>query len=860
MGKELNDGLMMGNSFFMIDDKEQRFPFYARVIQVLAILIGSWGFIYILQESIDIPTNTLEIDLAIIICTGIMVLLCLFPSFNLVKQFFVLLFYALFFYSRLPRLRNGFYIIENLVLDRFSKFYHFNSFRYEADYTTEVADATLLVIMILIPMVAVLAITIIKNKFVYLCCVLLLTPVTLSLLCGIIPSEKYLFAYIALFLYISRPGFTSFRTKNKEQLNRMHKISNKAAIWLSLIGVVIFSILKLFVTEDRYNNISQINEMKIDIQTTYLNFTLDEVANKVSEGKIFKEYNSVGGLSGGELGNVGEVKYTNSEQLVVTTNVESAREGIYLKGYVGSVYTGDSWEGHSKVDEIKYEQVLNKLSNKEFQPENQAFNLFDLMLNVNETSDTQMQNFESSALPNDIYKGKMKIEYKEANQKFIYAPYFTDYELLDQIYYEQDLYPAPSIEKGQYDFDYYFSMYEGDMPYDRYVNKTLAMGDYAEGEKLYRDYVYQVYTNLPKEGIRRLKEDFSEKNLPTDVTNVTQKIEYVKNYLAQNTSYTLAPGKLPEGKDFVEYFLYENHKGYCAHYASSATLMLRAMGVPARYVEGYAIANQTEEFGVGYYNEDIAKVIAYTDNGIELRDFETTQISVKDSSAHAWVEVYIDGCGWLPVEFTPGSTVEYNNSAIDSLTQIGNLVSGIKNDKVVPTLKPATPTPAKVDEKNKTVENQNEQTTSTKSDDRNEKSTLDRAFIVAFILLAIAAVGMLLIKIIKKSRRRRTQNHNERAISQFVEIEKILSIGKGLPTKRARLEDCVEYIIEHNQYMEAGSFNTCMEIVTRARFAKGNISIEELNELGAFKKKLYNQVYKGLPFIKKINLKINLLM
>ena len=80
----------------------------------------------------------------------------------------------------------------------------------------------------------------------------------------------------------------------------------------------------------------------------------------------------------------------------------------------------------------------------------------------------------------------------------------------------------------------------------------------------------------------------------------------------------------PEGEDFVRYFLEESHRGYCMHFASAAVLLFRTAGVPARYVSGYSA--QIEAGGTS---------------------------KVKDSSAHAWVEIYQEGYGWYPVDVTP---------------------------------------------------------------------------------------------------------------------------------------------------------------------------------------------------------------
>ena len=88
--------------------------------------------------------------------------------------------------------------------------------------------------------------------------------------------------------------------------------------------------------------------------------------------------------------------------------------------------------------------------------------------------------------------------------------------------------------------------------------------------------------------------------------------------------YDPATPAMEAGEDFVDHFLTEG-RGYCVHFATAGTLLLRLQGIPARYVSGYAA--QLDQRGRG---------------------------SVQDSDAHAWVEVYIDGCGWYPVEMTPG--------------------------------------------------------------------------------------------------------------------------------------------------------------------------------------------------------------
>lgn len=64
---------------------------------------------------------------------------------------------------------------------------------------------------------------------------------------------------------------------------------------------------------------------------------------------------------------------------------------------------------------------------------------------------------------------------------------------------------------------------------------------------------------------------------------------FILDVLQSHASYTLTPGRAPVNQDIVEYFLFENHEGYCVHFASAATLMYRLYGIPARYASGYAV-------------------------------------------------------------------------------------------------------------------------------------------------------------------------------------------------------------------------------------------------------------------------------
>jgi len=87
--------------------------------------------------------------------------------------------------------------------------------------------------------------------------------------------------------------------------------------------------------------------------------------------------------------------------------------------------------------------------------------------------------------------------------------------------------------------------------------------------------------------------------------------------------YTLSPP--PLGTNEVDDFLFETHKGFCEHFASSFVFLMRAAGVPARVVTGY--------------------------QGGEYNNIGNYYI-VRQSDAHAWAEVWLSGRGWVRIDPT----------------------------------------------------------------------------------------------------------------------------------------------------------------------------------------------------------------
>ena len=105
-------------------------------------------------------------------------------------------------------------------------------------------------------------------------------------------------------------------------------------------------------------------------------------------------------------------------------------------------------------------------------------------------------------------------------------------------------------------------------------------------------------------------------------------------------TYTHTPGPLPEtvtdASEFLDYFLLESREGYCNYFATAFTLLARAEGIPARFVQGFCVPSKGK-----------------------------TETTVYSDMAHAWPEVYLDEIGWIPFEPTPGySQTRYTSWAV----------------------------------------------------------------------------------------------------------------------------------------------------------------------------------------------------
>lgn len=99
----------------------------------------------------------------------------------------------------------------------------------------------------------------------------------------------------------------------------------------------------------------------------------------------------------------------------------------------------------------------------------------------------------------------------------------------------------------------------------------------------------------------------------------------IQNYLRETIAYKEDIKFPPANRDLVDYLLFESKEGYCEYYSTAMVMMLRSQGIPAREV-------------VGFYSGEY--------------DNQQLGFLYRESNAHAWVEVYFPGYGWIAFEPT----------------------------------------------------------------------------------------------------------------------------------------------------------------------------------------------------------------
>lgn len=371
-----------------------------------------------------------------------------------------------------------------------------------------------------------------------------------------------------------------------------------------LAAIVLVKLVNICVPVIQYKAYVPQNEEKEMSETNVKNLVLFGLVG------IFGGGSSNAGISGGRLDSVSSVRPDYETDLIVEYTPYSM-EPVYLKAFTAKRYEGNRWFSSLEDMDTPLVQADNRLVD-----------------NKNALREIYMQSEKSQG------RGIMKITNVGAASEYQYYPYYTDFD------------DAVSVDYGDGTANYRYYPYNFEAVYETF--------DVDDGYLLVSQSCKKaVETVCIMGGFHGSAEEIAEQ---------------VVDYFDDNYTYTLRPGSSFGYSDFISRFLIQNKKGFCAHFASAATMIFRYMGIPARYVEGY-VFSYNDVLTDGDLVED-ARYEDYYEGYSELGETALIRLEVPDANAHAWVEIYVENKGWIVVDPTPASAGEDTESFWDAFQRL----------------------------------------------------------------------------------------------------------------------------------------------------------------------------------------------
>lgn len=391
-----------------------------------------------------------------------------------------------------------------------------------------------------------------------------------------------------------------------------YRDDERAARWAVLTGTAVMLLLVFWmerfilpVFDEKYE---EIREFRVNLYYRVNDEWIPQIRSEIHNfGKGSADVN-------GRLKRDRIPEYTGEPVYRVTTD-KAPQAAVYLRGFVGKDYAGDEWKaaGDAGFKRFYREQGM------------------ELPKSGRELVNLMYEAFGQRG------EGFIRIEELAGKGSYSLYPYGAEMTQKDRVRWDGSVRRRGS----SYEFPYHAP--------DSSFAATGITGESVELERNYRSYVYENFLEYPAGQLPELTTFLEESGFRQG--DLYDSVYDVLTYLQKTATYNLKVESTPRGQDFVEYFLFESHEGYCAHFASAAVLMLRYLGVPARYATGYSVS--ASEFSGMAGGEYMAVV--------------------RDRQAHAWAEVYLDGVGWIPVEVTPGAEAFPDDNTMEQLELTGQL-------------------------------------------------------------------------------------------------------------------------------------------------------------------------------------------
>lgn len=539
----------------------------------------------------------------------------------------------------------------------------------------------------------------------------------------------------------------------------------------------------------------------IDYFSTNGKTGIDSIINSFAPDTAF------GGIAGdSKLGQVNRISFKGKVDAVVTGDVTLP---LYLKGYVGEVYNNSRWTKKSDNAQEKsihsnfYNEIGTFLLSTRFE---------DFLYKMSEGQDYPYNQLQ-----------ELNIKIKNPSIKYLLQPYFLN-QLPGLLNHQNDddvplnnlkeysaksyIFNRPMSNEKTWNADhisYYSQNYSSDFLASQEGSSIITpLGQYY-------NYTTTAYTQLPDTDLSYLDE--IARKIPTDGDFFEIAAE-IKKYLSINMEYDISPGRTPLNVDFAEHFLTTSKKGYCTHFATSGALLLRYLGIPTRYVEGYTIFSFKE------------------------LNTETGGLNVVDSNAHAWVEIYDPLLGWVPFDMTPPSSVENPpDASSDISSDMSSETSSVSSDNSSEVSAPLssensslilssdTTSVASTPQSSPNLPLGSDSATSSWGTSKKplNKGPTWVAFLIIGILLVIAIIVLTVLALKRYRKLMFTQPDRNKAVIEIYSHIQKWTAKKGV----TYANDIHKYAENVEQTLNIADFIEVTDIVLKARFSKHTITEDE---------------------------------
>ncbi len=650
------------------------------------------------------------------------------------------------------------------------------------------------------------------------------------------------------------------------------KVTEKCGLSVIAIVLVCAVATEALLDISGYERTEKIKQQRRELKEAINSFSMEDLASSISD--ITESLGFAFEYQDNRLGKFSKITYKGKTDLIITLD-EAPANALYLKGFTASEYGSNKW---SELDSDKLNDV-NSMFEK--------YNIYPQEFPYKTNSFSGMTS------------SKIKISSQKKSRK-LYVPYGL---VSDQSFSFIDDTSIKRNREKTYSFEFYSDNIENiaentnltdvkiDLDFyneftgqqnqtirdfsDNYnMNMTLSnrkdcpvLTDYdlmmtMLVENQYRKFVYENYLDYPDNNeFKEIYKAYSDILDNAEISTSQEKLsvlQKIKDKMNSEVEYTLEPGKTPSTRDFTNYFLLENKKGYCVHYATAGVMLARMAGIPARYATGYVSVGDD-------YNDDSKNPDgSYT-------------VKLADNRSHAWAEIYLDGFGWIPFEFTAGysdmtiasehpetvttsvtssSTETYTTTVTSFITSNPNSISdNSESSSIKHTESSNVKTTVPLESESLVTGTDSGYKHSGISGFLDSSSSLKKFFAAISVFLLIFIRRWIIISI--RNKRLNSGKSRKRVLNNYNYVIKLL---KYMKIKQNNLQysefaDNVEKQLS-DEYFKKGCFNAFSQIVLKSAFGNSEPDKCELDFVSAFSKELSGNIFKKSNIFVKIYLRL----